>query len=55
MSTCVEENALAVPEVSGTHFGSTASFKDATKIENVLDWRSVVKKYYAVVKNSPDK
>ena len=30
---------------------SSASFKDATKIEHVLDWPNVVKKYYAVVKN----
>ena len=28
-------------------------FRDKKKIENVLDWQMVVKKYYAVVKNAP--
>jgi hypothetical protein len=26
--------------------------RDSTKIENVLDWGQVVKKYYAVVRNN---
>ena len=28
-------------------------FRDKKKIENVLDWPAIVKKYYAVVKNAP--
>jgi hypothetical protein len=28
------------------------SMRDSTKIENVLDWGQVVKKYYAVVRNN---
>jgi len=50
-----EENgaALKVPETPAQNFGSSASFRDKKKIENVLDWQMVVKKYYAVVKNAP--
>ena len=46
------ENNLSVPDSANGGMGSSASFKDGTKIEHVLDWPNVVKKYYAVVKNN---
>jgi len=46
------DNNLSVPDSANGGMGSSASFKDGTKIEHVLDWPNVVKKYYAVVKNN---
>ena len=45
------ENGLSAPDSANTALGSTSNFKDPTKIEYVLDWPSVVKKYYSVIKN----
>ena len=45
------ENGLSAPDSANTALGSTSNFKDPTKIEYVLDWPSVVKKYYTVIKN----
>lgn len=45
------ENGLSAPDSANTALGSTTNFKDPTKIEYVLDWPSVVKKYYSVIKN----
>ena len=47
------ENGLAAPDSANTQLGSSSNFKDPTKIEYVLDWPSVVKKYYNVIKNVP--
>ena len=47
-----DDNNLSVPASANGGMGSSASFKDTTKIEHVLDWPNVVKKYYAVVKNN---
>ena len=47
------ENGLQAPDSANTAMGSAANFKDPTKIEYVLDWPSVVKKYYNVIKNVP--
>ena len=45
------ENGLSAPDSANTALGSSSNFKDPTKIEYVLDWPSVVKKYYSVIKN----
>ena len=45
------ENGLTAPDSANTALGSSSNFKDPTKIEYVLDWPSVVKKYYNVIKN----
>ena len=45
------DNGLTAPDSATTALGSTSNFKDPTKIEYVLDWQSVVKKYYNVIKN----
>lgn len=44
------ENNLAVPDVQSVNMGSRASCRDITLMENILDWQSIIKKYYAVVK-----
>ena len=41
------------PDSSNAGMGSSANFKDPTKLEYVLDWPNVVKKYYSVIKNVP--
>ena len=46
----VGENNLAVPDVQSVNMGSRASCRDITLMENILDWQSIIKKYYAVVK-----
>ena len=46
------DNGLSVPGSASAGLGSSASVKDGTKIEHVLDWPNVVKKYYTVVKNN---
>ena len=48
-----DENSLAAPDSANAGMGSTANFKDPTKLEYVLDWPNVVKKYYSVIKNVP--
>ena len=47
---CLGDNNLAVPDTVGGNMGSRASCRDITLMENILDWQSVIKKYYAVVK-----
>ena len=44
---------MTAPDSATTALGSSSNFKDPTKIEYVLDWPSVVKKYYTVIKNVP--
>jgi len=48
------ENSLSVPDTLSANMGSRASCRDITLMENILDWPSVIKKYYAVVK-TPNK
>ncbi|XP_023333094.1 serine/threonine-protein phosphatase 6 regulatory ankyrin repeat subunit C [Eurytemora carolleeae] len=50
----INGTGLKVPSAPGPSFGSTSSFRDKRMIENVLDWNAIVKKYYAVVKNSKE-
>ena len=48
-----DENSLVAPDSANAGMGSNANFKDPTKLEYVLDWPNVVKKYYSVIKNVP--
>ena len=53
------ENRFRIPNLTGIGFRNHLEsdpqlwFRDKKKIENVLDWPAIVKKYYAVVKNTP--